>query len=53
MFELPEVVKTSAPEAITKEMLAVKVYQKLRHERVNKYYDGKRRVKAAKAEAAK
>lgn len=41
-FGLPPVVKTSPPEAITKEMLAAKVYQKLRAERINKRYEGKR-----------
>jgi len=42
LFGLPPVVKTSPPEAITKEMLATKVYQKLRAERINKRYEGKR-----------
>lgn len=53
LFGLPEVVKTSAPEPITKEMLAVNVYQKLRAERINKYYNGKRVAKAEKAAKAK
>jgi large subunit ribosomal protein L13e len=42
LFGLPPVEKTSPPEAITKEMLEAKVYQKLRHERINKRYEGKR-----------
>jgi len=42
IFGLPPVEKTSPPEAITKEMLAAKVYQKLRAERINKRYEGKR-----------
>ena len=53
VFDLPPVVKTSAPEPITKEMLALNVYQKLRAERINKYYNGARVAKAKKAEAAK
>lgn len=39
--------------AITDAMKKAKVYQKLRAERINKYYDGKRKEKARKAEAAK
>lgn len=53
IFGLPAVDKTSAPEPITKEMLAVKVYQKLRAERINKRYNGKRIAAAKKAEEAK
>ena len=53
VFGLPAVDKTSAPEPITKEMLAAKVYQKLRTERVNKRYNGKRIAAAKKAEEAK
>ena len=53
LFGLPKVDKTSAPEPITKEMLAAKVYQKLRHERINKRYNGKRLLAAKKAEEAK
>ena len=34
-------------------MLAAKVYQKLRQERINKYYNGKRLAAAKKAEEAK
>lgn len=52
VFALPPVEKTSAPEPLTKEMLAVKVYQKLRAERTNKRYNGKRLARAKKAEAA-
>lgn len=51
---MPPVDKSSAPEALTKEMLAAKVYQKLRIERTNKRYNGVRLEKAKKAaEAAK
>jgi len=53
VFGLPAVVKTSAPEPITKEMLAAKVYQKLRAERINKRYEGVRKERARKAEEAK
>jgi len=53
VFGLPAVDKTSAPEPLTKEMLAAKVYQKLRCERTNKYYNGKRLLAAKKAEDAK
>merc|ERR1719265_138323 len=52
VFGLPAVVKTSAPEPITKEMLAAKSYQKLRSERINKYYNGKR-LRRAKLEEEK
>lgn len=51
VFALPPVEKTSAPEPLTKEMLAVKVYQKLRAERTNKRYNGKRLARAKKADA--
>lgn len=53
IFGLPPVVKTSPNEPLTKEMLAVKVYQKLRAERINKRYEGKRQARAKKAEEAK
>jgi large subunit ribosomal protein L13e len=53
LFGLPPVDKTSAPEPITKEMLAAKVYYKLRTERINKRYNGKRLAAAKKAEEAK
>lgn len=49
IFGLPPVDKTSAPEPLTKEMLAAKVYQKLRIERTNKRYNGARLLKAKKA----
>jgi hypothetical protein len=52
-FGLPTVNKTSPPEPITKEMLAQKVYLKLRTERINKFYNGKRKAAAKKAEEAK
>jgi len=39
--------------AITKEMTSFMSYQKLRHERINKYYEGKRVRKAKLAEEAK
>jgi large subunit ribosomal protein L13e len=53
LFNLPAVSKTSPNEAITKDMLATKAYQKLRIERTNKRYDGKRKLAAKKAEEAK
>ena len=53
IFGLPPVDKTSAPEPITKEMLAAKIYQKLRLERINKRYNGKRLAAAKKAEESK
>lgn len=53
LFTLPAVVKTSPNESITKEMLATKVYQKLRQERINKRDNGKRLLAAKKAEQAK
>merc|ERR1711990_301391 len=49
VFALPPVDKTSAPEPLTKEMLAVQVYRKLRAERTNARYEGKRIAKAKKA----
>jgi len=49
IFGLPPVDKTSPPEPITKEMLALKVYQKLRAERTNRRYNGKRLARAKKA----
>lgn len=52
IFGLPPVDKTSAPEPLTKEMLAAKVYQKLRIERTNKRYNGARLEKARKAAEA-
>jgi len=52
VFGLPPVDKTSVPQAITKEMLAAKVYQKLRIERTNKRYNGKRLERAKKAAEA-
>ena len=53
IFGLPTVSKVSAPEPITKDMLAAKIYQKLRTERINKRYNGKRLLAAKKAEDAK
>jgi len=44
---------TQEYEPITDAMKKAKVYQKLRAERINKYYDGKRKEKARKAEEAK
>jgi large subunit ribosomal protein L13e len=52
VFDLPPVDKSIQNEPITKEMLATKVYQKLRAERTNARYNGKRILKA-KAEAEK
>lgn len=52
VFGLPPVDKTSPPEPLTKEMLAAKVYQKLRIERTNKRYNGARLEKAKKAAEA-
>jgi len=52
VFGLPPVDKTSPPEPLTKEMLAAKVYQKLRIERTNKRYNGARLEKARKAAEA-
>ena len=49
IFGLPPVDKTCPPMPITKEMLALKVYQKLRAERTNKRYNGKRLMRAKKA----
>jgi len=48
VFDLPPVQKTSDPEPITKEMLKVKAYQKLRQERINARYNGKRLAAAKK-----
>jgi len=42
LFTLPKVVKRCKAEPITKEMKELKVYQKLRHERINQRYAGKR-----------
>ena len=36
-------------EALTKEMKEAKIYQKLRQERINKRYNGKREAAAKKA----
>ena len=52
VFGLPPVDKTSPPEPITKEMLAAKVYRRLRIERTNKRYNGKRIERAKKAAEA-
>lgn len=52
VFGLPPVDKSIQNAPITKEMLATKVYQKLRAERTNQRYNGKRIVRAA-AEAEK
>merc|ERR1712153_160496 len=53
VFALPAVDKSVKSMAITKEMSEFKAYQKLRHERINKYYEGKRIKRAKDAEAAK
>ena len=56
VFALPAVVKGQgvvATEKITKEMAAVKVYQKLRQERINKRYEGMRIKRAKEAEEKK
>lgn len=50
VFGLPATSTDSAPEPLTKAMLAAKVYQKLRTERTNKRYNGLRLAKAKKAE---
>ena len=42
VFVLPAIDNTVQTMAITKEMTEFKAYQKLRHERINKYYEGKR-----------
>lgn len=47
-FEAPKADKSVTHEPITKEMLAAKVYQKLRAERINKRYNGVRIVRAKK-----
>lgn len=52
VFGLPDVDTSSAPEPITKEMLAAKVYRKLRIERTNKRYNGVRLERARKAAEA-
>jgi len=53
VFALPAVDKSITSMAITKEMTEFKAYQKLRHERINKYYEGKRIKRAKDAETAK
>jgi large subunit ribosomal protein L13e len=56
VFALPSVVKGQgvvATEKITKEMAAVKVYQKLRQERINARYEGLRVKRAKEAEEKK
>lgn len=53
LFKLPAVVKRCKAEPITKEMQGFKAFQKLRHERINKYYAGARAKKAADAARAK
>ena len=52
IFDPPKLDKTSPNEPITKEMTAVKVYQKLRAERTNARYNGAR-IARAKKEAEK
>merc|ERR1711990_1415177 len=42
VLSLPRVNRRSKPEAITQEMRDAQVYQKLRQERINKRYNGKR-----------
>lgn len=53
VFALPAKDTTVETMAITKEMQNFKAYQKLRHERINKYYEGARVKKAKDAEQAK
>lgn len=53
LFCLPTVNKRCKAEPITKDMLAAKVYQKLRQERINKRYAGVRAKRAKEAEQAK
>lgn len=53
LFGLPPVDNSVKTMAITKEMQEFKPYQKLRHERINKYYEGKRVRRAKLAEEAK
>jgi hypothetical protein len=53
VFALPAKDTTVETMAISKEMQNFKAYQKLRHERINKYYEGARIKKAKDAEQAK
>jgi large subunit ribosomal protein L13e len=53
VFALPAVVKRCKIEPITADMKNAKVYQKLRHERINRRYKGKRDKAARLAEQAK
>lgn len=48
IFDAPKADKTITSEPITKDMLAFKVYQKLRAERTNKRYNGVRIIRAKK-----
>ena len=47
VFSMPALKKRSKPEALTKDISNARIYRKLRQERVNAKYNGKR-VKAAK-----
>ena len=49
VFALPVQKKRCKIEALTKEMKEAKIYQKLRQERINKRYNGKREAAAKKA----
>jgi hypothetical protein len=42
VFGLPEITNKLETVKIDKEMQSFQAYQKLRHERINKYYEGKR-----------
>ena len=53
VFALPRVTPRCKVEALTKEMKAAKIYQKLRTLRTNARYNGKRIKLAKEAEAAK
>jgi len=53
LFTLPKVIRRCKKESITDAMKGVKVYQKLRHERINKRYAGVRAKRAKEAEDAK
>lgn len=50
LFTLPKVTKRCKAEPITKEMKEFKAYQKLRHERINQRYAGKREKSRKEAE---
>lgn len=53
VFALPAVTQRCKVEKLTAEMKSAKVYQKLRQERINKKYHGKRVAAAKKAEQEK